>query len=118
MLGHRGFAIASVLGISIASCDASLLNSANSAPSADQVASAISQANLQGNSPLVQSLNFLANDTSALGSALGDALAAVLTGLGDLLNPELEYSYGQSPPVYPSRMSSTAYSNVVLLKKY
>ena len=45
------------------------------------------------------------NARQSLSNAISMANDRAQAWLEHVLNPELSYSYGQSPPVYPSRMS-------------
>ena len=55
-----------------------------------------------GNSPTVIALGSLAGDVGSLASALSNGVTQLLQGVAAILNPELKYSYGGSPPVYPT----------------
>lgn len=73
-------------------------------PSAAQAADAIKAAGANlGNNPVAQALAYLADTPTALQQAITNGFADVLSGVGPALNPELAYSYGGSPPVYPTR---------------
>jgi len=88
-----------------------ILGQAQSQPSAAQASSAIVAAGAGiGNSLIATSLENLANNASALEQAISNGFADVLAGIETLLNPELAYSYGKSPPVYPSREYTVVYT--------
>jgi Co/Zn/Cd efflux system component len=56
-----------------------------------------------GNNALANSLALLAQSGNALEDAITSAISSLGAALTWLLDPELYYSYGQSPPVYPTR---------------
>lgn len=77
-------------------------------PSASQVTSALANAAGSGGSNLISAA--FNEILIPAGDTLTDIVSAtynfILSDLIDLFsNPELKYSYGRSPPVYPSRMS-------------
>lgn len=79
-----------------------------SQPSVAQASSALVAAGAGiGNSLIATSLGNLAKNATALSQAISNGFADLLTDIEDLLNPELKYSYGKSPAVYPSRESES-----------
>lgn len=77
--------------------------SASQPPSA-QASSAIVAAGAGiGNSAISTALGNLANNSTALTQVISNGFSNLITALTNLLNPELQYSYGGSPPVYPTR---------------
>ena len=93
-----------------------ILAQSASQPSAAQASSALVAAGAGiGNSLIATSLGDLAKNATALGQAISNGFSDLLTDIEHLLNPELQYSYGKSPPVYPSRESRSLATLVDML---
>lgn len=60
-----------------------------------------------GNSPVALGLGGLASSGGRLGQAISDGFSGLLHGIAEALDPELRYSYGGSPPVYPTRKQTS-----------
>ncbi|PNS16199.1 Beta-glucosidase 1 [Sphaceloma murrayae] len=71
--------------------------------STGQASSALSRVAVPGSSnPVAQAINALLSDAATLAGVLASAGSWVTFALIKLFTPELAYSYGKSPPVYPS----------------
>ena len=83
--------------------------SPSSSPSASDLSSAFAAAQVQnGNQPLANAFSVLSqsSNSDALSDAITDFIDAIswlISIFTWLFDPELTYSYGNSPPVYPSR---------------
>ncbi|KAF4547819.1 Glycosyl hydrolase family 3 N terminal domain-containing protein 2 [Elsinoe fawcettii] len=72
-------------------------------PSVGQASGAISKNAVPGsNNPVAQALASLVSDAAQLARVLANAWTWVGFALIKLFTPELAYSYGKSPPVYPT----------------
>jgi hypothetical protein len=83
--------------------------SPSSSPSSSDLSSAFAAAQVQnGNQPLANAFSVLSesSNSDALSEAITDFIDAIswlISVFTWLFDPELTYSYGNSPPVYPSR---------------
>lgn len=76
----------------------------STAPSASQASAVLSQNAVSGsNNPVALAINGLIKDAASLARVVASAAAWAQFALIKLFTPELIYSYGKSPPVYPSR---------------
>ncbi|TKX19999.1 putative beta-glucosidase M-3 [Elsinoe australis] len=75
----------------------------STAPSASQASAVLSQNAVSGsNNPVALAINGLIKDAASLARVVASAAAWAQFALIKLFTPELIYSYGKSPPVYPS----------------
>lgn len=72
-------------------------------PSTTEASSIVTQVASNSSSPLSGKINDVPGLFDALEKAVAQALADWSVTLEKIFTPELYYSYGRSPPVYPSR---------------